>query len=200
LYIHGKSLQDIVSLVKKPKEGSEDIEFWIFDVYIPSDPGMPWSKRRQYLETVVKHLNLGFSSKIKLVETESVENEAGMKIMHDRYVQEGYEGIILRNPSGDYTLGHRSSNLIKYKEFEDDEFRIVGYKEGVGKFEGCVIWTCETADGNHFDVVPKGTLDMKKQWFKDAGQIVGKDLTVRYQAFTNDGIPQFPVGIAIRDY
>ena len=199
LYIHGMALQDLRSLVVKPKEGSQNVEYWIFDLYFPGDDSIPWSRRMSYLNTLVPNL-AGFNPKIKLVKTETVNNEAEMKALHDKYVAEGFEGIILRSSDGTYVLGHRSSNLIKYKEFDDDEFLIIGYREGVGKFEGCVIWECETADGDTFEVVPKGTLEMKKKWFNEANDIVGKELTVRYQGFTNDGIPQFPVGITIRDY
>lgn len=200
LYIHGMSLQDLVSLVKKPKNGSENIEYWIFDIYMPEHPETSWEDRRPFMETVIKHLNMGFSPKIKLVETQTVKNETEMKLLHDQYVREGYEGIILRNQDGVYELGHRSSNLIKYKEFQEDEFKIIGHREGVGKFVGSVIWTCQTPDGKLFDVVPKGTMEQKQKWFKEANKYIGKDLTVRFQSYTNDGIPQFPVGITIRDY
>ena len=197
IYIHGNSLQNTVSLVKKPKPGSEKLQYWVYDMYFPDAPNMPWSRRKNYMKLMMPHLA---SEHIEIVETVQVNNEAEMLRLHGKDVEQGYEGIILRHPEGTYTLGHRSSSLIKYKEFIDDEFQIVGYKEGVGKFQGCVIWTCEVPDVGTFDVVPKGTLEMKQKWYKEANDIVGKDLTVRFQAYTDDGLPQFPVGIALRDY
>lgn len=193
LYIHGMPLQDIVSLVRKPKLGSEKLEYWVYDLYIP---GVIWTDRQYELvlyDTIVPDC-------IRIVPTTRVNNSIEMLKLHDEFVQEGYEGIILRTLDGVYELGHRSRNLIKYKEFMDNEFKIIGFQEGIGKFEGCVTWICETTDGKSFKAVPKGTLEMKRKWFKQATSIVGKDLTVRYQALTNDGIPQFPVGIIIRDY
>ena len=198
LYIHGMPLQQLVSLVKKYKAGSEYIEYWVYDLYLPELPEAEWTRRENYLSLIPA--SLMSNSQIKIVPTTRVNNETEMKALHDKFVQEGYEGIILRNLTGVYGLNQRSSALIKYKDFQDDEFLITGYKEGIGKFVGCVIWECENIEGKKFNVAPKGTLEQKKEWFKNANDIVGKDLTVRYFTFTNDGIPQFPVGITIRDY
>ena len=47
---------------------------------------------------------------------------------------------------------------------------------------------------------PKGSVEKRQQMFKDLEKIIGKELTVRYQELSEDGIPIFPVGIVIRDY
>ena len=41
---------------------------------------------------------------------------------------------------------------------------------------------------------------MRKALFKYGRDYIGEMLTVRYQELTDDGVPRFPVGIAIRDY
>jgi len=97
-------------------------------------------------------------------------------------------------------VGHRSADLQKYKEFKDDEYKIVGFKEGDGIEKGCVIWVCETKDKKPFSVRPRGTHEDRAAAFKTASKAVGKKLTVRFQELTEDGIPRFPVGLAIRDY
>jgi DNA ligase-1 len=194
LYIHGMPLQNIVSLVKKPKPGSEKLEYWVYDYYSTDEE--LWYDRAYNLTLYDSIVPKG----IKIVPTFRVMNEEAMLSLHAQFLQQGFEGTILRDRNGKYELGHRSSNLIKWKDFQDDEFTIVGYKEGVGKFVGCVIWECETVEGKKFSVAPKGTLEAKKAWYQEADQLIGKQLTVRYFAFTNDGIPQFPVGITIRDY
>ena len=97
-------------------------------------------------------------------------------------------------------MGHRSADLQKYKEFKDDEYKIVGFKEGDGIEKGCVIWVCETKDHKTFSVRPRGTHEQRAEAFKSASKAVGKKLTVRFQELTEDGIPRFPVGLAIRDY
>jgi DNA ligase-1 len=49
-------------------------------------------------------------------------------------------------------------------------------------------------------VRPKGTIEDRRDIFKKAQSYVGKKLTVKYQELTDDGIPRFPIGLAIRDY
>ena len=112
----------------------------------------------------------------------------------------GYEGVIIRNKKGLYRLATRSEDLQKFKEFEDAEFSIVGFTEGEGNEKGAVIWICETEEKKKFRVRPKGTVDDRKELFKKGQTYVGKMLTVKYQELTDEGIPRFPVGLAIRDY
>ena len=89
---------------------------------------------------------------------------------------------------------------MKYKEFEDKEFKIIGSDQGTGLEEGCVVWICEQEDGSPFRVRPKGTREDRRQLFINTEKYIGEPLTVRFQERSEDNIPIFPVGIAIRDY
>jgi DNA ligase-1 len=63
-----------------------------------------------------------------------------------------------------------------------------------------VIWVCKTQSGQEFTVRPEGTLETRKNYFKNKNNFFGKLLTVKFQNLTSLGIPRFPVGIVIRDY
>jgi DNA ligase-1 len=106
---------------------------------------------------------------------------------------------MLRAPSGDYKHS-RSADLLKYKEFFDAEYEVVGFKEGEGQEKGCVLWMCRTEEGRTFHCRPRGTRESRMELFQNGGDYVGKKLTVRYQEETDEGLPRFPVGIAFRDY
>jgi DNA ligase-1 len=110
------------------------------------------------------------------------------------------EGIIIRNVDGKYIFDHRSKDLQKYKTFEDKEFTIVGGYGGEGLEEGCVVFVYDLGNGKTFNVRPRGSRDLRRDWMKDLKNILGKELTVRYQELSEDKVPIFPVGIAIRDY
>ena len=137
---------------------------------------------------------------VQLLPTEEAASAADLKGFHDAYVAKGYEGLIVRNKKGHYHLATRSADLQKYKEFEDDEYEVVGFTEGEGQEKGLVIWTCKTKGGKQFHVRPRGTHEERAALFKEAANYVGKMLTVRFQELTGDGIPRFPVGISFRDY
>ena len=94
----------------------------------------------------------------------------------------------------------QARRLLKMKEFQDEEFEIVGFYEGEGGDKGLIIWRCKTEDGKLFGCRPHGTHEERAELFKHGKEYVGKMLTVRFQELTADGIPRFPVGIAVRDY
>ena len=135
---------------------------------------------------------------VVLVRTEKVAALSDFRRLFAEFVEAGYEGIMLRNAAGVYRANYRSNDLQKYKEFMEDEYRIIDFKEGEGRDAGAVIWVCETADGKEFTVRPRGTMQQRREWFNDGAKYIGKNLTVVYQELTEDGKPRFPVGKALR--
>ena len=97
-------------------------------------------------------------------------------------------------------MNHRSPDLQKFKTFLDDEYEIVGFTQGTGTDEGCVIWECKTKEGKTFSVRPRGSVAERQGYFNNGNEWIGSQLTVRYQELTDGGIPRFPVGITIRNY
>lgn len=190
LFTKELTFQEIVSAVKRKQDHTEMVEFWIYDIVRDE----PFADRAKHLERV------GLSGPLVLVPTLPVKSEDQMKKFHQQMVGAGYEGTIIRNMHGVYRKDHRSSDLQKYKDFIDEEFEIVGGKQGIGKDEGAVTFLCETEEGKRFDCRPRGTYEQRQAWWADLKNLMGKQLTVRYQTRSDDNIPIFPVGIAIRDY
>jgi len=144
------------------------------------------------------------TSAVEITENIYVLKEDQLEAIHDLFVGEGYEGLMLRNIDSPYEFT-RSWNLVKYKVMKDDEFKIVDAVKGLkGKSKGAIIWICETPKGDRFNVVPNGTMASRKilwgEWKADPKEFIGKELTVQYQELSPKGIPRFPKGLAIRDY
>ena len=72
-----------------------------------------------------------YSSSIKYVPTKLVDSYNYARELHKEYLDEGYEGSIIRL-DGLYKHG-RSYDLMKFKDFSDAEATIIGYEEGKGK-------------------------------------------------------------------
>ena len=136
---------------------------------------------------------------VVLVRTEQVAVLAEFRQLFAEFVEVGYEGIMLRNAAGVYRANYRSNDLQKYKEFMEDEYRIIGFTDGEGRDAGAVIWVCETADGKEFTVRPRGTMEQRRDWFNDGASYIGKNLTVVYQELTEEGKPRFPIGKCPRE-
>lgn len=191
LYIHGVNRQTLQKLITQK---STTIEYHVYDVpkYLGKS-GQPWEERFLFL-----HLLTINKWQVQRVHTSKVYSEKEVQDVSNHYVSEGYEGAMVRNLHGVYEWGKRSNNLLKVKPFLDAEYKIIGFKDGVGKNEGLVTWVCETEEGRPFSVEPIGTQEERRELFKNGNQYIGKMLTVRYQTLSNDNIPQITKGIAIR--
>jgi DNA ligase-1 len=200
LYSDDLTFQEIVGLVKKetlkPVDAAKllKIHLCVYDII---DVTATNEVRNTTLTTLFAANTF---SHLRLLPTEICEDASKVKEMHARYVAEGYEGLMLRNMNAMYRVGVRSTDLQKYKEFEDAEYKVVGFKEGDGVEKGCVIWICTTTKSQEFAVRPRGTHEERAELLKRASDFVGKSLTVRFQELTTDGIPRFPVGLTFRDY
>jgi ATP-dependent DNA ligase len=199
LYSDTLTFQEIVGLVKRETLRGDDerrleqIYLCVYDLVVD---GMTNKERNVRLQGLLGTC----AGAIRLLETRVCERREDVGEHHAASVAAGYEGLMLRNMEGRYRVGVRSTDLQKYKEFQDAEYVVSGYKEGDGVEKGCVIWMCKTPKGQEFAVRPRGTHEERAELMKKAGLHVGKHLTVRFQELTTDGIPRFPVGIAFRDY
>jgi DNA ligase-1 len=187
----------------------DKIQFHIYDYYNREEPNETFQHRFEFLTQLFDEMKNAFGQSenqtekyltlVSSVKTEMVTCYDEVKQLHDTYVAEGFEGIMIRNPIGVYEVDKRSKYLHKYKEFMDEEFVIVGYHEGDASDKGCVVWDCITPTNKSFAVRPRGTVEQRKQWFSQGNNYVGKMLTVIFQEYSQDGIPRFPVGKAIRE-
>lgn len=203
LYSDTLTFQEVVGLVRREtlKPGDEDklkqISYRLYDMLDPDDRTAGFQKRYDGVKKI-----LGSNPPKNLILTENFElnDKDDVKKYHDQFVKEGYEGIMIRNKDGEYGINKRSKHLQKFKEFYDQEFEIVGFEEGTGNDAGTVIWICITANGDIFKARPKGTREERSEYFDNGDDYIGATLTVRYFELTDDGIPRFPVGVAIRNY
>lgn len=112
----------------------------------------------------------------------------------------GFEGLMLRHVHSKYLAGFRSEYLLKYKSFQDAEFEIAGFHPGEGKDSCIPIFTCKTSAGEEFDVKMEGTYRENSALLPIADTLIGNLITVRFFSYTERGVPEFPIGVAIRDY
>ena len=208
LYIHGSTFQEITKLVKKLRPESVNVEFHVYDVpraeYEQTEiGGSTWGNRKISLELLDDfYSSLQFfvdnCRSVKVVRTDFAAYEEDVYELQSEYLEEGYEGAIVREYDGEYKFGYRSNKLLKVKNFMDEEFEIVGFTTGVGRFDGCIVWICETEKGDDFKVVPQGTMEERKRLYDNAKKHIGRMLKVKFFELTDDGIPRFPVGLGIR--
>lgn len=179
LYNHALEFQEITSMVRKknhPDLGK--LQYHIYDLV----------GEGTFEERLAQFRVLPGS-----VETQVVRSEKEIEEYHASCVERGYEGIMIRTPGGLYRQT-RSKELLKYKHFKTEEFKVVGHT--VGK-EGIPVFECAVGDRT-FGVMMKSTLEEKQAMLLEVDTYYGKWLTVKYQELSKDGVPRFPVGIDFR--
>lgn len=184
--------------LRRDKELIDQIEYHIYDFVDMNEPFMTCKDRFQFLYHILD-ANLKNAPLCRSVETFALNYLNEIKDMHDTFVKEGFEGIMIRDMAGVYECNKRSRYLQKYKVFMEEEFIIVGFHDGTGDESGAIIWDCKTANDKLFSVRPKGTVESRKQLFIDGQKYINKYLTVIFQEYSEDGIPRFPVGKAVRE-
>jgi len=198
LYIHGATFQEITKLVKKLRTESVNIEYHVYDVpRTEKDNKGEWDEHRMEALADFRDASIDCES-VTVVDTYQASSEDEVFQLQSEFLENGYEGAIVREMDGIYRFGYRSNSLLKVKNFMDEEYKITDFTTGVGRFDGSIVWICETKDGQPFKVVPQGTMEERQETYQNADKHIGELLKVKYFELTDDGIPRFPVGLGIR--
>ncbi len=203
IYVHGGSFESICSAVKrdKPNIDSKKMQYWCFDI-AQLDVSHSWAfqHRNKMLKEFAEN-NKG--KELIFLPAVLVENELQMMKVHKIFIANGFEGTIIRNAHANY-VNKRSINLQKYKDFDNEEFEIIGMKQATGKDVGMIIFICITKKGVEFDVEPAGSDDLRREMWNRAygneGLFEGKKLSVKFQGYLQSGAPRFPTAGVVRDY
>lgn len=195
LYDHdARNFQELTSRFKKPN--GRYLTYHVFDMFVPRNPGLGFAERYALLQglfpAVPKDLMV-------LVKTKKVATQGKLDEMHAK-LSAKYEGTMIRQPGVPYAIGKRSSSLLKRKDFKAEEFKIVDAVAAKGAHEGAVVWVLKGPGNRSFQASMSVPLSVRRKMYKEKKKYIGKWLTVKFQELTRDGIPRFPVGVAVRDY
>ena len=169
------------------------LKFHVFDYFDMNALDMTFEQRWEAVKSLKnKHY--------EYVKTTLVMLREHIPAVHAQHVKEGHEGTMIRDMNSVYEVGQRSNYLLKHKDFQTEEYEIVGATTGHGRDANCVVWICKTEEGNVFNARPEGTLEDREYKYANKERFIGKMLTVRFQNLTDKNVPRFPVGVAIRDY
>lgn len=200
LYIHGSALQDTVSLVKRYRDESKKVEFWVYDIGIKfSEFTTRWQiLRNKFVNFLVNYIDEVIS--IKLIETIKVSRHEDVVELSKNAVSLGYEGGMLRVGSLYYDFGFRSDSLLKIKFDQSEDFEILGATLPDSGIVSDFTWSCITPQGKNFEVRPHGTIQERMAWFHNRHNYIGKKLQLSFFEYTNDGIPFHITSVTVRDY
>ena len=203
LYNHDfkDDFESIISMVRKTKPTDEDrlisaenVQFHCYDII---DEELSYDHRNEFINQSL--MLLGDS--IHIVDTNMLFREDDAKVYHNRNLDKGYEGSIVRT-NDVYKCG-RSWSLRKFKDFSDAEATIIGYLDGKGKRTGTLgKFIMQDDEGIEFGCPPG-----KGYTYKDLADIldnisdyIGQRATFTFFERTKAGSYRHPLFKCIRDY
>lgn len=137
LYLPGYSVNDINSFVKNPALGQHYLlQYWCYDVCVEAYTTV---KRNNIIRYNIDNDLYAFinsneqlmcnEQQFVLLPSVPIDSISQAIEVRDRFINIGFEGLILRNPNAEYAFGKRNSSMFKYKKKEDGLFEIVDIKE-----------------------------------------------------------------------
>ena len=101
------------------------ISFFVFD-HVGS-PASPYKFRHEQLDCIS-----AADAHVHVVDQVIVKNLEDLLEFEEEVLEQGYEGLILRDPNAPYKCGRSTDNeqyLLKLKRFTDAEFEVIGFEE-----------------------------------------------------------------------
>jgi len=203
LWIRQGWFQETVSIVRRQDmpDDWDQVSFMCFDA--PNAPGT-FRERYHALQEARPQIN---NQWLNIVGHEACQSKEHLMRFLRQVEARGGEGVMLRDRNSQYVHG-RSSTLLKVKSFYDAEALVVGYSAGKGRHRGRLgAYECETLaatvmfrgkpmsipGGRRFNV-GTGLSDADRNFTLP----VGTTITYKFQEFTKDMSPRFPVFVGRR--
>lgn len=131
IYLPGYNVNEINHFVKDPNDiHNKLLQFWCYDIAIPE---MVQHKRDRIrldikpfsvFDSKDKHLNN--KKQLVILPTYHICNDTDAYAWRDKFIDLGFEGLILRNPDVDYQYGRRRVGYMeKFKTKTDGKFEII---------------------------------------------------------------------------
>lgn len=207
IVLDGECMSDTFQAIQKTalscksKASVGDIVYHIFDVI----PFMEWTSQkfemqRQHRMEWLKLLELDKNSTLlKEVPQAYINNLADALKLERDYIAIGLEGAIFAPDKQPYYVGRKTGGLLKFKTMLSMDADIVGYKEGLGKYQGMLGALIVRQDNQLLCEVGTGFSDEERLhiWQRQS-EFLGVKVEVKYQELSTDGICRFPVKMRFR--
>ena len=206
LYNHKlkNDFEKIISLVRKQKPTDTDrldaqhlVQFHVYD-YTGQKPNLLENLKYKGRQDNLTCSDI-YCPSICYTDTKRVATPAMIKVLHDKWLDMGYEGSIIRL-NGEYEQ-KRSKNLLKVKDFSDSEAKITGFVEGKGKRRGTIgKFIAVDSQGMQFGMPVMDKFKYLQDNFKEMQTWIGKIATFTYFEKTKRGSYRHPLFKALRNY
>jgi DNA ligase-1 len=174
-------------------ENETPIKYFVFDVLYMDKPIIE-EKLSKRLETLQ---SLEFGGTLGIAEQREVSSAEEIQSMFDESKSLGYEGLVVKNLSSQYTPGRRGKNWVKLKkELDSLDVVIVAAEFGHGKRAGVISdYTFAVRDGDELRVVGKAYSGLTDSEILEMTDML-KQITVEDYGYSRSVKPQVVLEVA----
>ena len=207
-----------VSAVMSKNKKADGIVYFVFDK--AENSSADYGQRYRYIQAIILELD---SKDMVLAPTMPVSNEREVSIIESILVEEGYEGVIVRNKNCKYKNGRGTlkGELTKIKRFEDTELTVIDVTELCSNYNPAEINELgkHTSHSHHKEnLIPQDTLgavvclwegkqfqigtgfsaDERQEIWDNQENYIGKLAKFKYFAHGMKDVPRHPVFLGWR--
>jgi ATP-dependent DNA ligase len=205
-YKHGYSLQQLNSVARTQVKAVdyEILQFYWYDIV---DLNSPVTERINRIKALAEPLSLTFEPerefqygelRIQLVPHVEVSGWDNIMALHNEYVSEGWEGLVIRLESSLYGPNKRTNDWLKVKCYKQDTYKVIGIEQGLRKYDD-MVFVLETEEGKQFKAKPFGDRNQKIEYTDNfEGKYQNHLGDVKYFYYSDEGTPLQPSFIAFR--
>ena len=205
-YKHGYSLQQLNSVARTQitTVDYEVLQFYWYDIV---DLNLDTTARINKIKELANSLYLTFDPerdfnfdelRIQLVPHVEISVWDNIMKLHNDYVEEGWEGLVIRLQTSMYGPNKRTNDWIKVKCYKQDTFKVIGIEQGLRQYDD-MVFILETEEGKQFKAKPFGDRNQKIE-YTDNFETNYKDHLgdVKYFYYSDENTPLHPSFVAFR--
>lgn len=183
---------DISGAIHRKDATVEEARYRVFHamplkVFQVGEDRMPQQYRAKCLGEALSYLKYELIGHVPPVK---VDDDKDVQRLYKKYRQRGFEGAMVKNMNEPW-VGKRSSAWLKMKAEETADIKVIGFKEGSGKYKGTLgALICRYKKRK---VRVSGMTDAQRDMFWKSQQSMRKRvIEVSYQNITNNGSLRHP--------
>ena len=188
VYIPGRTVNEIDSAVKNPANPLNTlVQYWCYDLAIEDIIQEGRNTIRDGLiggfvkEFKTKEQHLNNKDYLVVLANYIIHNDETAEFYRDKFIDLGFEGLIMRNIEAEYQFGKRVANtMIKYKRADDGVFTIIDIYPEDKRTDIPLIKCKNDINDATFECHISNTLEKQREILRDRDNYIGKKLRIEF--------------------
>lgn len=193
-----------IARTQKVAKDYEILQFYWYDIVLVNKT---FKDRLTIMESIKNALNLKFDPyhnfsdnelRIQFVPQILISGWDNIMQLHNDYVEDGWEGLVIRDPLKTYGPNKRTNAMIKIKQYQVETYKVVDIEQGLRLYDD-MCFILEMPNGNLFKAKPIGNHEQKVEYTDNFDKFYKNHLgDVKYFSKSEHGVVTQPCFISFR--